>query len=234
MTIDDAYAVQQAWTRIKLNEGRTIRGRKIGLTSKAMQSSIGINEPDYGVLFDDMFYADGARIPVDSFIQLRVEVELAFVMGRPLQGAECTIYDVLNATDYVVPAMEILDTRIQRVDPERKTTRRIVDTISDNAANAALVLGGRPSRPLDIDMRWVAAILSRNGEVEETGVAAGVLNHPANGLVWLVQKLAPHGEGLESGQVVLSGSFTRPVEVVRGDTFTADFGPLGSVSCHFA
>jgi 2-oxo-hept-3-ene-1,7-dioate hydratase len=234
MTIEDAYAVQRAWIARKLAAGRTIKGHKIGLTSKAMQNAVNIREPDYGVLLDDMFYHDGAEIPPERFITIRVEAELAFVLKSPLSGPECSIFDVLNATDYVTPALEILDTRVQRVDPEGKATRKIVDTIADNAANAALVVGGRPFRPMDTDLRWVAALVYRNGQLEETGVAAGVLNHPANGVAWLANKLHPHGVRLEPGQIILSGSFIRPIDAKKGDTFHADYGPFGTVSCFFA
>ncbi len=233
MTIEDAYAVQRAFIKRKLAEGRIIKGHKIGLTSKAMQNALGIDEPDSGVLLDDMFFYDGAEVPSERFIATRIEAELAFVLKAPLRGPDCSIFDVLNATDYVTPALEILDTRVQRIDPESKSTRKVVDTIADNAANAALVIGGRPVRPLEIDIRWVAALVYRNAQLEETGVAAGVLNHPANGVAWLVKKLHPLGVGLEPGQVILSGSFIRPIEARKGDTFHADYGPLGSVSCVF-
>ena len=234
MTIADAYAVQHAWVAAKLAAGRTLRGRKIGLTSRAMQQAVSITEPDYGALFDDMFFDDGSVVPHDRFIRPRVEVELAFVLGRPLEGPGVTLFDVLGATDYVTPALEILDARVQMSDPETGHLRTIVDTISDNAADAGLVLGGRPVRPLDVDLRWVCALLYRNGQIEESGVAAAVLNHPGNGVAWLANRLAPYGVGLEAGQVVLSGSFTRPVHAEDGDQFHADYGPLGSVGCRFA
>lgn len=234
ITIDDAYAIQRAWVSLKLSRGRSVRGHKIGLTSRAMQIAVGINEPDYGALFDDMFYDDASQVPVERFIAPRLEAELAFVLARPLSGPNCTIFDVFNATDFVVPAIEILDARIQRVDPETGATRKVMDTIADNAANAALVLGGRPFRPTDVDLRWVSALFYKNGQVEESGVAAAVLNHPANGVAWLANRLAPHGESLAAGEVVLSGSFIRPVDAVKGDTFHADYGPFGSVTCHFA
>jgi 2-oxo-hept-3-ene-1,7-dioate hydratase len=233
LTIADAYAIQDAWMTIKLAEGRVVRGHKIGLTSKAMQYAVNINEPDYGVLLDDMFHVDGAEIDTGRLIGARVEAELAFVLKEPLSGPNCTIFDVLNATDYVIPALEILDARVQRVDPETKSTRKVVDTISDNAANCGIVTGGRPFRPLEVDLRWVATLCFRNGQIEETGVAAGVLNHPANGVAWLANKLAPHGVSLRAGEVILSGSFIRPIDARKGDTFHADYGPLGSVSCHF-
>ncbi len=234
ITIEDAYAIQRAWMRLKLAGGRTLKGHKIGLTSRAMQRSSNITEPDYGALLDDMFFANGGDVPIDRFILPRVEVELAFILKERLSGPECTIFDVLNATDYVVPAIEIIDARIQQIDPETKVTRKVFDTISDNAADAGLVLGGRPVKPDAVDLRWVAAALYRNGVIEESGVAAAVLNHPANGVAWLANKLHPHGVTLEPGQVILGGSFTAPVPAKAGDTFHVDYGPLGSISVRFA
>jgi 2-oxo-hept-3-ene-1,7-dioate hydratase len=233
ITIDDAYAVQQEWIAIKVGAGRRIKGHKIGLTSKAMQYSSNISEPDYGSLLDDMFFYDGAELPFSRFIVPRVEVELAFVLSRPLQGPDCSIFDVLSATDYVVPAIEIIDARIHQVDPETKVTRKVFDTISDNAANAALVIGGRPFKPLDADLRWISAICWRNGSIEESGVAAAVLNHPANGVAWLANKLAAHDVSLAAGEIILGGSFTRPVNAKQGDTFHIDYGNYGSISCYF-
>jgi 2-oxo-hept-3-ene-1,7-dioate hydratase len=234
ITIAHAYAIQKAWVDIKIAEGRLVKGHKIGLTSKAMQSALDINEPDSGVLLDDMFFADGGMVPTERFIATRVEAELAFVMSKRLSGPDCTIFDVLNATDFVVPALEILDTRIERVDPMTKATRKIYDTIADNAANAGIVLGGRPIRPLDADLRWIGALCFKNGQLEETGLAAGVLNHPATAVAWLANKIAPLGLALEPGQIVLAGSFIRPIETRKGDTIQADYGAYGSVSCYFA
>lgn len=233
ITIDDAYAVQREWVAMKVAEGRQIKGHKIGLTSRAMQQSSNIDEPDYGTLLDDMFFMDGGTIPKGRFIVPRVEVELAFILGKPLKGPNVTLFDVYDAVDYVVPALEIIDARSQSVDPESGRTRKVFDTISDNAANAGVVMGGRPARIGDFDWRWVSAIMSRNAVIEETGVAAGVLNHPVNGVVWLANKLAPYGVTLEAGQVILGGSFTRPVPARSGDTFTVDYGPMGVVSCYF-
>lgn len=234
MTMDDAYAIQGAWSRIKIAGGRSVIGWKIGLTSKAMQYALNIAIPDSGVLFDDMLFEDNATIPADRFIQPRIEAELAFVMKAPLRGPGITVFDVLNATDYVTPALEILDTRILRVDPATGRTRTILDTISDNAANAGIVTGGRAVRPDQVDMRWMGAIVSRNAEVEETGLGAGVLNQPARGVAWLANRLGQYGDGIEAGQVVLAGSFIRPVEARHGDTIVGDFGPYGSVSLFFA
>ena len=233
MTMDDAYAVQAAWVKQKIASGRKVIGWKIGLTSKAMQYALNIDIPDSGVLFDDMGFEDGAVIPADRFIQPRIEAEIAFVMKAPLQGPNVSIFDVLNATDYITPALEILDTRILRVDPETKKARSIVDTISDNAANAGIVIGGRQMRPDQVDMRWMGAIVSRNAEVEETGLGAGVLNHPARGIAWLANRLSHYGDGIEAGQIVLAGSFIRPGEARHGDTINADFGPYGTIACHF-
>ena len=233
ITIDDAYAIQHTWVAAKIAAGRVVKGHKIGLTSRAMQMSSQISEPDYGTLLDDMFFSDGTDIPLRRFIAPMVEVEIAFILGRRLEGAQVTMFDVLSATDYVIPAMEIIDARIHRLDPDTKRPRKVFDTISDNAANAGIVLGGRPVRPLDVDLRWVAALLLKNGAIEDSGVAAAVLNHPANGIAWLAKKFAPHGIALEPGQVVLSGSFTRPLPVAAGDTIHADYGTLGSVSCRF-
>ena len=232
--MDDAYAIQSAWVQKKIANGRKPIGWKIGLTSKAMQYALNINIPDSGVLFDDMAFEEGSTIPADRFIQPRIEAEIAFVMKSPLKGPNVTVFDVLNATDYVTPALEILDTRILRVDPATKKARTIHDTISDNAANAGIVIGGRAQRPDQIDMRWMGAIVSRNAEVEETGLGAGVLNQPARGVAWLANRLALYGDGIEAGQIVLAGSFIRPIEARHGDTISADFGPDGSISLFFA
>ena len=234
MTIEDAYAVQRAWIAKKIAAGRHSIGRKIGLTSRAMQRSSNISEPDYGLLLNDMLFPDGQDIPIDRFIVPRVEVELAFILKSRLSGPNCTIFDVLSATDYVVPAIEIIDARIEQVDKASGVTRKVFDTISDNAANAGIVLGGRPVRPMDVDLRWVSALLYRNGVIEDSGVAAAVLNHPANGPAWLANKLFPYGETLEPGEIILGGSFTAPVPARAGDSFHVDYGPMGAVSVRFA
>ncbi|AZV95000.1 2-oxo-hepta-3-ene-1,7-dioic acid hydratase [Bordetella sp. J329] len=233
ITIEDAYAIQRAWVAKKIADGRRLVGHKIGLTSRAMQVSSNITEPDYGALLDDMVFEEGSDIPISRFIVPRVEVELAFILGKPLRGPGCTIFDVLDATEYVVPALEIIDARIHQIDPDTKVTRKVFDTISDNAANAGIVLGGRPVRPNDIDLRRVPAILYRNGVIEESGVSAAVLNHPAKGVAWLANKLAPYGVTLEAGQTILGGSFTRPVSGSAGDTFHVDYDLLGSIAFRF-
>ncbi len=233
MTIDDGYSVQRAWVALELADGRSIKGRKIGLTSRAMQLSSQISEPDCAPLMDDMFFAQGGDIPINRFIAPRVEVELAFILGKPLQGPGVTLFDVLSATDYVSPAIEIIDARIEQFDRDTLAPRKVFDTISDFAANAGIVLGGRPIKPLEFDLRWVGAMLFKNGVIEETGLAAAVLNHPAGGVAWLANKLAAHGEQLNAGDVVLAGSFTRPTGAAAGDNFHIDYGPLGAVSIRF-
>jgi 2-oxo-hept-3-ene-1,7-dioate hydratase len=233
MTIEDGYAVSRAWVQMKIAEGRKVRGHKIGLTSRAMQQSSQIDEPDYGTLLDDMFFAPG-DIPTERFIAPRVEVELAFILKHKLQGEQVGVEEVLAATDYVQPAIEIIDARIEQFDRHTKAMRKVFDTISDNAANAGIILGGKQVHPREVDLPWCGAILRQNGVVEETGLAAGVQGHPAIGVAWLARKLAPWGECLEAGEVVLAGSFTRPVAARRGDVFDADYGPLGRFEFRFA
>ncbi len=234
MTIEDGYAIQREWVKLEQADGRVIKGRKIGLTSRAMQLSSQITEPDYAPLMDDMFFETGSDLPFDRFIAPRVEVELAFILGRPLKGPGLTLFDVLAATEYVTPAVEIIDSRIEQFDRDTKVMRKVFDTISDFAANAGIVLGGRPVKPDALDLRWVGAMLFKNGVIEETGLAAAVLNHPATGVAWLGNKIAPYDEQLHAGDVVLAGSFTRPTPAVRGDTFHVDYGPLGAIAFRFA
>ena len=234
MTIEDGYAIQRAWVALEIADGRTVKGRKIGLTSRAMQQASQITEPDYAPLMDDMFFAQGSDIPAERFIAPRVEVELAFILGKPLRGPGVTLFDVLAATEYVTPAVEIIDARIEQFDRETKAPRKVFDTIADFAANAGIVTGGRPVRPHDVDLRWAGAMLYKNGVIEETGLAAAVLNHPGNGVAWLANKIAPHEERLNPGDVVLAGSFTRPTPAVRGDVFHVDYGPLGAIAFRFA
>lgn len=227
MTVDDSYAVQRLWHERGIENGRRHVGRKIGLTSKVMQVATGITEPDYGAIFADQVYESGAVIEFDRFSNVRIEVELAFVLGEPLSGPDATIFDVLDATKYVVPALEILSSRVELAG------RTIVDTISDNAALGAVLIGGTPVAPSAVDLRWISALLYRNETIEESGVAAAVLGHPAMGVAWLANKLAQHGDRLEAGEIVLAGSFTRPMWVERGDTIVADYHELGALSCRF-
>ncbi len=226
-TIEDSYAIQGIWRDKNLAAGRTLVGRKIGLTSKAMQQATGITEPDYGVMFDDTVYPSGSEIRFDDFSNVRIEVELAFVLKEPLEGPDCTLDDALAAIDYAVPALEVLNSHIEL------EGRTIVDTISDNAAYGAMVLGDVRLRPDEIDLRWVPGVLSRNGEIEETGVAAGVLGHPATGVAWLANKFHQHGARLEADEIILAGSFTRPMWVHKGDEVRCDYREMGTITCRF-
>ena len=226
ITIEDSYAISTDVMQRKVRAGAKLIGHKVGLTSKAMQRSSMIDEPDYGYILDDQLIADGAKVKHADYCKPRVEVELAFVMGKRLQGPGAGLTDVLRATEYVVPAIEIVDARIQ--DP-----RKIVDTVADNGAAAGIAMGGRPVGPLDVDLRWVGGIMSRNSEIEETGLAAGVLGHPALGVAWLANKLGQSGITFEPGHVILAGSFTRVVFAKKGDTLHGDFGQLGGISVQF-
>lgn len=233
ITLDDAYAIQSAQMARKLAQGRKIIGWKIGLTSKVMQEALGIDTPDSGVIYDDMDFANGGVVPAGRFIQPRIETEIAFVMKAPVSG-EMSRDEVLAATDYVAPAIEILDTRILRADPVTKQTRKIFDTVADNAANGGIVLGAARHDPKAVDLRWVGAIVAKNDEVVATGLGAAVLNDPVMGIVWLARRMSQYGQRIEAGQVVLAGSFIGPVECPPGTRIAADYGPFGHVSIAFA
>jgi 2-oxo-hept-3-ene-1,7-dioate hydratase len=233
MDMDDAYAVQSAWVARKIAAGDSVIGYKIGLTSRAMQRAMKIDTPDFGVLLKSMRFDNRSTIAASRFTDPRIEVELAFVLKRRLSGDALTVNEVLEATDYIVPALELIAARSFRVDPRTGYTRTVMDTISDNAGNAAIIVGDEHFRPQDIDLRWSAGILYKNGVVEETGVAAAVLDHPAHGICWVAKRFAPHGVALEPGQIILSGSFTAPVPIKSGDVVRADYGTLGTIECRF-
>ena len=237
ITMQDGYRIARAWVQLQIAQGGQVIGHKIGLTSRAMQVSSQIDEPDYGTLLDHMRYTctpgQVLAIPVQNFIAPRVEVELAFILKAPLKGPNITLDDVLQATDYVTPAIEIIDARIEQFDRHTKAARKVFDTISDNAANAGIVLGAGRANPMTTNLPWCGAILRQNGVVEETGLAAGVQGHPAIGVAWLANKLAPWGEHLAAGEIVLAGSFTKPVPAKVGDVFDADYGPLGKLQFQF-
>ncbi len=190
--IEDSYAISSTLAERRVAEGARIVGHKIGLTSKAMQAASEIDEPDYGYVFDDMIVENGARVPFESFCVPRVEPELTFFLKEPLKGPGVGLIDVLRATEYVAPSIEIIDARVTE-------PRRIFDTVADNGAAAGLVLGGRPMRPDGVDLRRVGAILHRNSVIEETGIAAGVLGHPALAVAWLANRLGRFGTVLEAG-----------------------------------
>ena len=233
MDMDDAYAIQKSVFEAKLAEGRKLVGWKIGLTSKAMQYALNIDVPDSGFLFDDMAFETGSKVPEGRFIQPRIEAEIAFVMKHAIGGASISRQDVIDATDYVCPSLEILDTRIIRRDKKTGASRKIFDTISDNAANAGFVLGRERHKIDDFDLRRVGAIVARNGEIEETGLGAGVLNDPVESVVWLARRMALYGQQIDAGHVILSGSFIRPIECPPGAQIFADFADFGEVRIGF-
>ncbi|MCY4303741.1 MAG: 2-oxo-hepta-3-ene-1,7-dioic acid hydratase [Aestuariivita sp.] len=233
MGMDDAYAIQNAIYGVKLRQGRSVIGWKIGLTSKAMQNALNIDIPDSGILFDDMVFEHGSTVPKGRFIQPRIEAEIAFVMKSALGGAGVTRDDVIAATDYVSPSIEILDTRIVKQDPDTGATRTVFDTISDNAANAGVVLGPQRHAIDAFDLRWVGAIASCNDEVEETGLGAGVLNDPVKSVLWLAQRMSQYGQSIEPNQIILSGSFIRPLECPSGAEIHVDFGSFGVTQISF-
>jgi 2-oxo-hept-3-ene-1,7-dioate hydratase len=237
MTLDDAYACQAAWVALQVTEGAEVCGHKIGLTSRAMQAAMHIDEPDYGALLDYMFVPDGTTLAAAAYLDPKIEVELAFVLGAPLgvpAGADVDADAVLAATDHIVAALELIDARSYRVDPHDGVARTVRDTISDNAADAGIVVGSKRMRPGERDLRWIGAICRRNGTVEETGLAAGVLDDPVQGVVWLARRLARYGVTLAAGETILAGSFTRPIDCRAGDEFEVDFGDLGVIRLAFS
>ncbi len=228
MTLEDAYAIQQLQIRERVAGGRTVRGHKVGLTSAAMQRLLGVSEPDYGHLLDDFFHLEHAPIPVSSFLQPRVEPEVAFVLKKPLTGPGVTVHEALRAVDFVLPALEIVDSRI------RDWTIGLYDTIADNASSGAVVLGSTPTDVGALDLRLAGATLHRNGVVIGTGAGGAVLGSPLNSLVWLANTVGARGVTLEAGHVVLPGAVCAMAPVVAGDVFTATFAGLGSVTARFA
>ena len=226
MRIDDSYAISSLMAAKRQAAGATLIGHKVGLTSRAMQRSSGIDEPDYGHVFDDMLLQNGARVAFGNYCVPRVEPELTFVLKSRLQGPDVTLLDVLNATDHILPSIEIIDARVDE-------PRRITDTVAENGAAAGLDLGGRPIRPDSVDLTRIGVAFYRNSGIEETGLAVGVLGHPALAVAWLANRLAAFDVALEAGHLVLTGAFTRPVWAAAGDTLHADFGELGQVAVSF-
>ena len=224
----DAYEIQLANIADRLKAGALIRGHKVGLSARAMQTMMGVDEPDYGHLLDDMFFFEGDAVPAGRYLYPRVEVEVGFVLGAPLAGPACTVADVLAATAFVCPAIEIIDSRI------RDWKIRIADTIADNASSAGVVLGGRRTSLAGVDLRTIGAVLRRNGEIVQTGAAGAVLGNPATAVAWLANTVHRFGVSLDAGHVILPGSCTRAVDVRPGDVVRADFDVLGPVSIRFS
>ena len=228
LTLEDAYAIQLLQIDRFVAAGRTVQGHKVGLTSAAMQRLLGVDQPDYGHLLDDFFYLEHEPIPVDRFIQPRIEPETAFVLKRQLRGPGVTAHEALAAIDFVLPALEIVDSRIE----DWKIT--LHDTIADNASSGAVVLGSTPTSVHHVDLRLTGAVMTRNGVVVGTGAGGAVLGSPLRTLVWLANTVGARGVTLEAGQVVLPGAVCAMVPVAPGDTVTATFAGLGSVTARFA
>jgi 2-keto-4-pentenoate hydratase len=224
----DAYEIQLANIADRLKAGALVRGHKVGLSARAMQTMMGVDEPDYGHLLDDMFFFEGDAVPAGRYLYPRVEVEVGFVLGAPLAGPACTVADVLAATAFVCPAIEIIDSRI------RDWKIRIADTIADNASSAGVVLGGRRTPLPGVDLRTIGAVLRRNGAIVQTGAAGAVLGNPATAVAWLANTVHRFGVSLDAGHVILPGSCTRAVDVRPGDVVRADFDVLGPVSIRFS
>ena len=228
MTVADAYAVQLAQVRAWTAAGARIKGHKVGLTSAAMQRQMGVDQPDFGVLLDTMFLPDSAPIDTARFLQPRIEPEIAFVLGRPLAGPGATAADAVAAVEYVLPALEVIDSRIAdwRI--------ALPDTVADNASSGGVVLGTRPVRLDGLDLSLTGCLLHRDGDLVDTGAGGAVLGSPVNALVWLANVLGERGVSLEAGHVVLPGSITAAVPVAPGETLTATFGGIGTVTARFA
>lgn len=227
LTVDDAYYIQLENIKKKLSEGQKIVGKKIGLTSVAVQQMLGVDEPDYGHLLDTMVVENGGTIDTKDMLQPKVEGEIAFILKEDLKGPNVTAVDVIQATDYIVPAIEVVDSRVQ----DWKISLR--DTVADNASSGLYVLGGKPTKLEDVDIELIGMVLSQNGEVANTGVGAAVLGSPATSVAWLANRLADYDITLKAGEVILSGALSGMVVANPGDTFTARFAHLGQVTVNF-
>lgn len=227
LTVRDAYKIQLAGVEIKRQKGIKIVGKKIGLTSKAMQQTLGVNEPDYGHLLDNMVIFEGEPCKKKELIWPKIEGEIAFVLKNTLKGPGITISDVLRATEGVMPAIEIVDSRI------RNWKIKLEDTIADNASSGRFVLGSKLTSVKNLDLRLIGMVFQKNGRVVSTGAGAAVWGHPAAAVAWLANKLAEFDIALEAGEVILSGAVTAAVDASAGDVFLVNFQELGSVSVYF-
>jgi 2-keto-4-pentenoate hydratase len=227
LDVVDAYEIALVNIRQRLAGGATVLGHKVGLSSLAMQQMMGVDEPDYGHLLSDMEVSEDRPVDASRYCYPRVEVEVGFVLGATLPGEGCTEADVLDATEAVAPAIELIDSRI------RDWRIGLVDTIADNASSAGFVLGAQRVKPGDLDLLGIDATLTRNGEVVAEGRSDAVLGNPVTAVAWLARKVASFGVRLEAGHVILPGSCTRAIDVRPGDDFVADFAGLGTVHLSF-
>lgn len=227
LDVSDAYHVQLEVLKRKLSLGRTIIGKKVGLTSVAMQKMLGVDEPDYGHLLDDMKVENGGTVKVSNLLSPKIEAEIGFVLAEDLAGPNVTFLDVLMATKYVVPTLEIIDSRIA----DWKIA--LVDTVADNGSSAMVVVGDQMTDINGIDLRSVGMTFLKNNEMIATGSGAAALGHPAHAIAWLANKLHEFGITLKAGELILPGALSGAITVQEGDTVTAQFGPVGSVSVTF-
>ena len=204
-----------------------IVGKKIGLTSKAMQEQFNVTEPDYGHILSDMVEVDGVTISLNHLIQPKLEFEIAFVLKKDLHGINITVQDVVEATDYIVPALEVIDSRIA------DWNIRFEDTVADNGSSAMVIIGGKPTKLADVDLPHIGMNVYRNGELFVSAAAAAVMGNPLRAVAWLANKLGHYNIGLRAGEFVLAGALTAAVSIEDGDTFTAEFAHLGAVSATF-
>lgn len=227
LNVTDAYQIQLEVTKKKVSEGRTIIGKKVGLTSVAMQKMLGVDEPDYGHLLDDMKVEDGGKVKVSDMLSPKIEAEIGFILKDDLQGPNVTFLDVLMATEYIVPTLEIIDSRIA------DWKIRLVDTVADNGSSAKVVVGNKLSKIDGIDLRSLGMVFYKNGEMVATGSGAAALGHPAHAIAWLANKLHEFDITLKAGELILPGALSAAMNVQAGDVVSAQFGSLGSVSVTF-
>lgn len=227
LSVDEAYYIQLKQIEKKIENGAKIVGKKIGLTSKVMQDMFQVNEPDYGHLLDDMIHLDGETLSLDVFLQPKLEFEIAFVLKNDLQGPDVTVFEVIQATDYIAPAFEVIDSRI------KDWKIRFEDTVADNGSSAKAIIGGNPTPIEDVDLANIGMAVYKNGKYIDSAAGAAVMGNPAKAVAWLANALSNYGIALHKGEIVLSGALTAAIPIEDGDTFTADFDHIGSVSASF-
>jgi 2-keto-4-pentenoate hydratase len=227
ITVDEAYQIQLQQIREKVANGATIVGKKIGLTSKVMQNMFQVNEPDYGHLLDDMLYLDGETVILDDLVQPKLEFEIAFILKKDLKGPGVTILDVIDATDYIAPAFEVIDSRI------KDWKIRFEDTVADNGSSARAIIGGKPTKLEDVDLKHIGMVVYKNGEYFDSAAGAAVMGNPVRAVAWLANALGKYDISLNAGEIVLSGALSAAVPIQDGDSFTAEFAHIGKVSASF-